>query len=246
MRTNGKRRDDWLYSISSTTSTIVPLVHSNWESKIQTLTPSLSLYPLQPDLVSSHRRFVSKCEVTELSNNLSGRDDPLMLFLFTDYMEICKIKKHRFNSAKSPTTTFGTTGLNTARVSHQKSYKHIKLLPLSSIAVVYDVQDSPRAFALPHKDKMYSFSICDDIEKIIYLKSLCKQLAENACRADAVSPESWVDRSNDVFYTIHFRNNFCAVMNRMSLVLTSVISMWVHWRRLSIMQERDWRWALEQ
>ncbi|XP_037043790.1 protein ECT2 isoform X4 [Bradysia coprophila] len=136
-----------------------------------------------PDLVSSHRRFVSKCEVTELSNNLSGRDDPLMLFLFTDYMEICKIKKHRFNSAKSP--TFGTTGLNTARVSHQKSYKHIKLLPLSSIAVVYDVQDSPRAFALPHKDKMYSFSICDDIEKIIYLKSLCKQLAENACRADA-------------------------------------------------------------
>jgi protein ECT2 len=139
----------------------------------------------QPDLVSSHRRFVSKCEVTELSNNLSGRDDPLMLFLFTDYMEICKIKKHRFNSAKSP--TYATTGLNTARVSHQKSYKHIKLLPLSSIAVVYDIQDSPRAFALPHKDKMYSFSICDDIEKIIYLKSLCKQLAENACRADAVS-----------------------------------------------------------
>ncbi|KAJ6641054.1 Protein ECT2 [Pseudolycoriella hygida] len=136
-----------------------------------------------PDLVSSHRRFVSKCEVTELSNNLSGRDDPLMLFLFTDYMEICKIKKHRFNSAKSP--PYPTTGLNTARVSHQKSYKHIKLLPLSSIAVVYDIQDSPRAFALPHKDKMYSFSICDEIEKIIYLKSLCKQLAENACRADS-------------------------------------------------------------
>lgn len=135
-------------------------------------------------MVSSHRRYVSKCEVTELSNNLSGRDDPLMLFLFTDYMEICKIKKHRSNSVKSPTYT--SSGLN-ARVSHQKSYKHIKLLPLSSIAVVYDIQDSPRAFALPHKDKMYSFSICDDIEKIIYLKSLCKQLAENACRADAVS-----------------------------------------------------------
>lgn len=170
--------------------------------------------------------------MTELSNNLSGRDDPLMLFLFTDYMEICKIKKHRFNSAKSP--TFGSTGMNTARVGHQKSYKHIKLLPLSSIAVVYDIQDSPRAFALPHKDKMYSFSICDDIEKIIYLKSLCKQLAENACRADAVSClpififNSKKKLCLTISFQISFRNNFCAAMNHMSSGSMSVTSTWVH------------------
>lgn len=123
--------------------------------------------------------------MTELSNILSGRDDPIMLFLFTDYMEICKIKKSRYNSVKSPSGNGG--GLNATRMTHQKSFKHIKLLPLSSISVVYDVKDGPRAFALPHKDKLYSFSICDEIDKIIYLKSLCKQLAENACRADAVS-----------------------------------------------------------
>lgn len=134
--------------------------------------------------MSSHRSLVSKCEVTELSSNLSGRDDPIMLFLFTDYMEVCKIKKSRFNSAKSPTST--SNGLNSTRVPHQKPYKHIKLLALNSINFVYDIKDSPRAFALPHKDKIYSFSICDEIDKIIYLKSLCKQLAENACRADAV------------------------------------------------------------
>lgn len=143
--------------------------------------------------MSSHRSFVSKCEVTELSNNLSGRDDPIMLFLFTDYMELCKIKKSRFNSVKSPTighhhhNNGGVGGLNATRVAHhQKSYKHLKLLPLSSISVVYNITDGPRAFALPYKDKMYAFSICDEIDKIIYLKSLCKQLAENACRADAV------------------------------------------------------------
>ena len=90
-----------------------------------------------------------------------------MLFLFTDYMEVCKIKKSRFNSAKSPTTTTATgNGLNSTRVAHQKPYKHIKLLALNSINFVYDVKDSPRAFALPHKDKIYAFSICDDIEKM--------------------------------------------------------------------------------
>lgn len=110
----------------------------------------------------------------ELSNSLSGRDDPLMLCLFTDYMEICKVRKSRaFNSAKSPTGN--------------KAYKHIQLIPLSAIPCVYDIKDSPTAFAITIKEELYSFNITDDVDKIIYLKSLCKQLAENACRADAVS-----------------------------------------------------------
>lgn len=110
----------------------------------------------------------------ELSNSLSGRDDALMLCLFTDYMEICKVRKSRgFNTAKSPTGN--------------KQYKHIRLIPLSAIPCIYDIKDNPRAFAITIKDELYAFSINDDIDKIIYLKSLCKQLAENACRADAVS-----------------------------------------------------------
>lgn len=148
--------------------------------------------------MSSHRSFVSKCEVTELSNNLSGRDDSIMLFLFTDYMELCKIKKSRFNNAKSPTTigqyhhhhhNNGVGSLNATHSSHyhQKSYKHLKLLPLSSILVVYNITDSCRAFALQYKDKLYAFNMCDEIDKLIYLKSLCRQLATNACCADSVS-----------------------------------------------------------
>ncbi|XP_055688272.1 protein ECT2 isoform X9 [Lutzomyia longipalpis] len=141
-----------------------------------------------PDLVSAQRSLVSKCEVTELSDQLSGRGDSLMLCLFTDNIEVCKKRSRGFNQAKSPSTTMN--GLNvTTKV---KSYKHIKLIPLSSIRFVVDIRDSPRAFALScrlskeNKDKEYYFSINEEeVDKTMYLRSLCKQLAENSCRADA-------------------------------------------------------------
>lgn len=145
-----------------------------------------------PHLVSSHRSFISRCEVTELSEILSGRGDTLMLFLFSDTLEVCK-KRSRYNYSKSP------NALHQSRhASNSKPYKHIKLIPLSTIRTLADISDSPRAFAISlrsssniqdlSKDKLYSFSISDEeIDKTIYIKNVCKQLAENACRADAVS-----------------------------------------------------------
>lgn len=128
-------------------------------------------------LVSSHRQFVSKCEVTEVTDALSGRGNSLMLYLFTDTIEVCKKRSKGFNSGKSPSAT--------------KPFKHIKLMPLNTIKLVIDITDSPRAFAvtcrhnLDNKEKLYAFIICDEeVDKIIYLRSLCKQMAENACRTD--------------------------------------------------------------
>lgn len=125
-------------------------------------------------LVSSNRSFISKCEVTELSDNLSGRGDTLMLYLFSDTIEVCKKRSRGFNSAKSPSTT--------------KAFKHIKLMSLNAIRFVIDITDSPRAFAMlcrQDKDKLHSFTIADEeIDKVVYLKTLCKQMAENACRTD--------------------------------------------------------------
>ncbi|XP_055841169.1 protein ECT2 isoform X2 [Episyrphus balteatus] len=125
-------------------------------------------------LVSSNRSFISKCEVTELSDNLSGRGDTLMLYLFSDTIEVCKKRSRGFNSAKSPSTT--------------KCFKHIKLMSLNAIRFVIDITDSPRAFAIlcrQDKDKLHSFTIADEeIDKVVYLKTLCKQMAENACRTD--------------------------------------------------------------
>ncbi|KAM7359031.1 epithelial cell transforming 2 pebble isoform 2-T2 [Cochliomyia hominivorax] len=125
-------------------------------------------------LVSSNRSFISRCEVTELTDNLSGRGDNLMLYLFSDTIEVCKKRSRGFNSAKSPSTN--------------KSFKHIKLISLNAIRFVIDITDSPRAFALlcrQDKDKLHSFTITDEeIDKVVYLKTLCKQMAENACRTD--------------------------------------------------------------
>jgi len=143
-----------------------------------------------PHLISSHRSFISKCEAIELSDILSGRGDTLILFLFSDTLEICK-KRSKFNNSKSPTShqKYTATG--------SKPYKHIKLIPLSSMRTLADILDSPRAFAIsyrsstnmqdPNKEKLFAFTIADETnEKTIYLKNFCRQLAENACKTDAV------------------------------------------------------------
>lgn len=139
-----------------------------------------------PHLVSSNRSFISRCEVTELSETLSGRGDPLLLFLFTDALEICKKRSKYANSTKSPNAA------SRSKDSSVKPYKHIKLIPLSYIRCLADISDSPRAFSLilrnATNDKHHSFSILDaEYDKKIYIKGFCKQLAENACTADAVS-----------------------------------------------------------
>lgn len=63
-------------------------------------------------------------------------------------------------------------------------------MSLNAIRFVIDITDSPRAFALlcrQDKDKLHSFTITDEeIDKVMYLKTLCKQMAENACRTDTV------------------------------------------------------------
>lgn len=161
-----------------------------------------------PDLVASHRKLINEIEVTELSNCLSGRDDVLRLYLFTDYMEVCKQKKSRFNQGKSSPVnnststmsghhatgngnTLGRTGTSSNAHPHQKTYKHVKLLSLTSIGTVCDIQDGARAFGLraAQKDKVYAFNLTDNnkLDKREYLRDLCKQLAEKTCKPDAVS-----------------------------------------------------------
>ncbi|KAL1140293.1 hypothetical protein AAG570_000225, partial [Ranatra chinensis] len=140
-------------------------------------------------LVSSHRSFITRCEVTELSDGLSGRGDPLVLFVFSDVLEVCKKRSKAFNSMKSPNTA------NVGKLTNIKPYKHIKLLPLSTIKRVIDIKetdDCHKVFALmcrstqDLKEKLYSFTISDDeTEKMVFLKTLCRQTANNACRADA-------------------------------------------------------------
>lgn len=96
-------------------------------------------------LVSSHRSFISKCDVMEVlsgsssTEGLSGRGDHLVLFLFTDTLEICKKRSKAFNSLKSPNTI---NGLQSIKLSQGKPYKHIKMLSLSTIRKVVDIRET--------------------------------------------------------------------------------------------------------
>ncbi|CAK1548456.1 unnamed protein product [Leptosia nina] len=140
-------------------------------------------------LVSSHRSFVARCEVVELSKELSGRGDHLVLFLFTDTMEVCKKRSKAFNS-KSP-----TNGTGTMRIGSSKPYRHISLMPLSTVKRVVDIreaEDCHNVFALmcrsnqELKEKLYSFMITDEsVDKGHFLRQLCRQMANTVCKADA-------------------------------------------------------------
>ncbi|XP_029174380.1 protein ECT2 isoform X2 [Nylanderia fulva] len=145
-----------------------------------------------PHLVSSHRSFINKCDVMEVTEGLSGRGDHLVLFLFTDTLEICKKRSKAFNSLKSPNTI---NGFQSSKLSQGKPYKHIKMLSLSAIRKVVDIRESEgyhKIFALvvrgtqELKEKFYSFIINDEeINKANYLQTLCRQMALAVRVADA-------------------------------------------------------------
>nr|XP_012233669.1 PREDICTED: protein ECT2 isoform X7 [Linepithema humile] len=145
-----------------------------------------------PHLVSSHRSFISKCDVMEVTEGLSGRGDHLVLFLFTDTLEICKKRSKAFNSLKSPNTI---NGLQSSKLSQGKPYKHIKMLSLSTIRKVVDIRETDechKVFALvvrgaqELKEKLFSFVITDEeVNKTNYLQTLCRQMALAVRVADA-------------------------------------------------------------
>ncbi|CAG2055507.1 unnamed protein product, partial [Timema podura] len=156
-----------------------------------------------PNLVSAQRNFVSRVDVMELSEGLSGRGDTLVLFLFSDTLEVCKRRNNKgHNSMKSPNTSSLT------RQASGKPYKHIRLMPLTNIKKVIDIKetnDCHNVFALmcrspeEFKERLFSFTIMDDeTDKGVFLKTLCRQMANAICRPDALD----IDTSDVVVGTL--------------------------------------------
>ncbi|KAL3281139.1 hypothetical protein HHI36_004359 [Cryptolaemus montrouzieri] len=153
-----------------------------------------------PDIVSSHRSFIAKSEVVQLSSNdgLSSKGNNLVLFLFSDRLEICKKKSKVFNSLKSP------SGVSTSQnKACPKPYKHVRLIALNTIKRVIDIketEDCQKVFSLvcrhndELKERLYSFAMADeDADKTAFLKILTKQMANNACTADADKFMAYLD-----------------------------------------------------
>lgn len=140
-------------------------------------------------IISSHRMFINKCDVFEVSDSLSKKGDPLVLYLFSDMLEVCKKRAKCFNNLKSPNATLNS------KVSNCKPYKHIKLMSLATIKRVINIRDTDECknvFALmcysttDLKEKLYIFCIMDEeFDKMLYLKTLCRHTANNACMTDA-------------------------------------------------------------
>jgi RhoGEF, Guanine nucleotide exchange factor for Rho/Rac/Cdc42-like GTPases len=148
-----------------------------------------------PQLINSHRSFVLKCDVIELSNMLSHRGDCITLFLFTDVVEVCKKRSKYVNVLKSPNTSKMSLSTYKTQAKHpiDKTYKHIKLLSMTSIKKVYNVEDEAhdndrQIFALRCRgsdeviETTYSFNIIDDtLDKMSFLRELCRQASAVYC-----------------------------------------------------------------
>ncbi|XP_076033603.1 protein ECT2-like isoform X2 [Oratosquilla oratoria] len=142
-----------------------------------------------PNLVAAHRTYVSRVDVTELSDSCSGRGDALTLFLFNDVLEMCK-KKSKYNSIKSPSRA------NMHAIKSIKSYKHLEMTSLAHIKRVVDIRETEEChsvFALivrsnqELKERLYTFTLHQDDPnngKNNFLKTLCRNMATFMCRND--------------------------------------------------------------
>ncbi|XP_077987561.1 protein ECT2-like [Glandiceps talaboti] len=149
-------------------------------------------------LLSSHRSFVMRCDTIEIGNKETGKGDNfseqggcVTLFLFNDSLEVCKRRGKLAHTYKSPAAAA------TAKPP-QKGHKHLELLQLSHIRRVLDInetEDCHNAFGLLVKpplagleetDRLYMFMIAgEEHNKIQWLRTLCKYMANTTCKADA-------------------------------------------------------------
>ncbi|KAL5004653.1 hypothetical protein ScPMuIL_018109 [Solemya velum] len=158
-------------------------------------------------LLSSHRQFVMRIDVIELSNSLCDRGTPLSLFLFTDSLELCKRRTKVLNAYKSP-ASYKTP---------QKAYKHLEMLPLSSIRRILDfteTEDCQSAFGIisksnsESKEKLYSFMLdTEGVNKSEFITNLSKSIANSMCRTDYENLVAVVEGQELQISTAEISNN---------------------------------------
>ncbi|KAK3094448.1 hypothetical protein FSP39_001856 [Pinctada imbricata] len=135
-------------------------------------------------LLSSHRSFIIKIDVIQLSDDPPGRGTPLALFLFSDTLEVCKRRTKYMNSVKSPAL----------HKTPQKPYKHLYMLQLATIKRVLNCmesEDCKNSFGFIRRNqtdsegKLFSFMVdSDDTPRKEFITSLAKKIAHTICLAD--------------------------------------------------------------
>ena len=129
-------------------------------------------------LLSSHRNFLKKMDVYEMSNELYKKNAHLTLFLFSDCLGVCKPRLKLLNSNKSPNSNH-----NPKPRTPIKCYKHIALFSLNNVTKVIvkyivmcielDFVFSPRSTLNSNlKNSMMFIFSCQIYENIKYYRIL--------------------------------------------------------------------------
>ncbi|XP_036410522.1 protein ECT2-like [Megalops cyprinoides] len=160
------------------------------------------------NLLSSHRSLVQRVETVALGDKPCDRGDHVTLFLFSDCLEIARRRHKGIGTFRSP--------LVQARAP--APLKHVALMPLSQIRRVLDLRDTDEcrnAFALlvhlptEQDHLLFSFQLtAQDVAKAAWLRTLCRQVANTICKADAdvlikcADPDSLQVNTKDVDSTL--------------------------------------------
>ncbi|KAG9343589.1 hypothetical protein JZ751_013759 [Albula glossodonta] len=126
-----------------------------------------------------------RVDTVALGDEPCDRGDHVTLFLFNDCLEIAKRRNRGIGTFRTP--------LGQTRAP--APLKHVVLMPLSQIKRVLDLRETEEcrnAFALlvqlpTERDHLlFSFQLeAEDVPKAAWLKTLCRQVANTICRADA-------------------------------------------------------------
>ncbi|KAJ8356951.1 hypothetical protein SKAU_G00197450 [Synaphobranchus kaupii] len=137
------------------------------------------------NLLSSHRSLVHRVDTVALGDTPCDRGDHVTLFLFNDCLEIAR-KRHK---------GIGTLRGPLGQAHAPSPLKHVALMPLSQIRRVLDLRETEEcrnAFALlvhlptEQDNQLFSFQLAaEDTAKAAWLKTLCRQVANTICKADA-------------------------------------------------------------
>jgi hypothetical protein len=178
-------------------------------------------------LLSSHRSFLKKIDVYEMSNELLKKGAQLTLFLFTDCLEICKPRLKLLNSAaKSPVSKQRTP---------QKCYKHISLFSLNNVTKVCDILqkgDDTDLFGIlcrlaGEKDKFYSFKViaASNCSTALMMMNNNSSMATSALSAAAAAAATSINSNNcSMMVTSNSAHNGFASSSAAMLASTSTLN----------------------
>nr|CAB3240785.1 protein ECT2 [Phallusia mammillata] len=165
-----------------------------------------------PTIVSSHRQFVARAEMLAVDDNLCSKGDHISLFMFSDCVEIAKRRRGvKGNSLKSP-------NVHSRPPSSVRCLKHIKLMSLSHIKKVVNINDSEEcqnAIALycrtptDSQDWLYTF-------KVLYCSSDTSQRTKEEQSANKENNQTSDENSKNQLLKLlakHRANTVCKAVD---------------------------------